>query len=410
MLPMADVWYRRLLVAALGLGLAGGIFALVYSGVTGWGIRTFFGDPTSEPFSGEWWWIPLVSIGALVVALLRSRVGATGRIPGAVAFAQKGWVEPSSAFALVSISAISLMVGASLGPSFGIVVSGGGFAAWLVTRQKGASESDKQEYTLTGMAGGLGAVFSAPLFAAIMASELSPTSKRDYVSAFIPQFLAATIGGIVFFGVTGRMILDSFDIAGYDFAPWHLAAGLGLGLFSVVVLVLFASIERLVRRASGLITDRYVRALTFGALVGLIAFVLPLSAAAGSAQLSFATDNVGTLSAWLLAAVLVAKMLAVGLSLEAGFLGGTVFPLLFIGGTGGLLVNAVFPEIPASLAVASMIAGVPGALVGAPVSFILLGVGTVGIGLEGFGPIGIAVVTSHVTVSVLRLHRQAHGL
>jgi H+/Cl- antiporter ClcA len=327
-----------------------------------------------------------------------------------VAFAQKGWVEPSGAFALVSISAISLMVGASLGPSFGIVVSGGGFAAWLVTRQQGASESEKQEYALSGMAGGLGAVFSAPLFAAIMASELSPTPKRDYVSAFIPQFLAATIGGVVFLGVTGRMILDSFDIAGYEFALWHLAAGFGLGLISVVVLVLFVGIERLVRRASGLITDRYVRALTFGALVGLIAFVLPLSAAAGSAQLSFATDNVGALSAWLLAAILVAKMLAVGLSLEAGFLGGTVFPLLFIGGTGGLLVNAVFPEIPASLAVASMIASVPGALVGAPVSFILLGVGTVGIGLEGFGPIGIAVVTSHVTVSALRLRRQAHGL
>ena len=57
MLPIADQWYRRLLAVAVALGVAGGLFALVYSGLTTTGITFFFGEPTSELFSGQWWWI-----------------------------------------------------------------------------------------------------------------------------------------------------------------------------------------------------------------------------------------------------------------------------------------------------------------------------------------------------------------
>ena len=70
------------------------------------------------------------------------------------------------------------------------------------------------------------------------------------------------------------------------------------------------------------------------------------------------------------------------LSLEAGFLGGTVFPMLFMGGTAGLFVYEILPGVPTALAVAGMIATLPGAIIGAPVSFVLIGVVGVGIGVE----------------------------
>ena len=175
MLPLDERWYRRLLVAALGLGLAGGALALVYDAVTGFGITRLFGEPTSDPWSGRWWWIPLISAGAVLVVFLRRRTGVEGDIPGAVAYARKGWVEPRSAPQLFVISAISLMAGASLGPSFGVVVAAGGLGSWLASRRSDSDNAERQETALTGMAGGLGALFAAPLFAAIMASELSPT-------------------------------------------------------------------------------------------------------------------------------------------------------------------------------------------------------------------------------------------
>jgi hypothetical protein len=83
-----------------------------------------------------------------------------------------------------------------------------------------------------------------------------------------------------------------------------------------------------------------------------------------------------------------------------------VFPILFIGGTAGILVHTLLPGIPAPLAVAAMIAAVPGGTIGAPVSFILLGAGVVGVGINGFAPVGIAVITAHLAVWGITLFKE----
>ena len=403
MLPLSETWYRKLLAATLVLGVAGGVIALVYSGVTNFGIDRFYGEPTTDAWSGQWWWIPLVSGGAVLVVFLRGLWNVPEKVPGAVAFAKRGWVDPSSALSLVLISAISLFVGAGLGPSFGIMVAGGGAGAWIVSRSPTTDTEAQHEYSLTGMAGGLGALFSAPLFAAVLASELSPTSKAKYVAAFIPQFAAATLGYVIFFGVTGKVMLDAFDIPGYQYETVHLLYGLLLGVLAVLTLLVQSIIGNVVRRLAALAENLYGRAAAAGALVGLIAFALPLTATGGSGQLAYATQNTASLGIGLLLAVLVGKMMAITLSQEAGFLGGTVFPILFIGGAAGIVVNGLLPDIPIALAVGAMIAAVPGAIIGAPVSFILIAVGGVGLGVTAVAPIGIAVITAHLTVGAIKV-------
>ena len=409
MLPLTEPWYRRLLVVALILGVGGGLIALAYSGVTTFGIDLFFGEPTTELWSGNWWWIPLVSGGALLVALLRGLWTVPEEVPGAIEFARRGWVDPSTAINLVLISVVSLFVGASLGPSFGIVVSGGAMGAWIVSRQQTTDTETKAKYALTGMAGGLGGVFAAPLFATVLATELSQTPKKDYVTAFIPQFVAATVGYVIFFGVTGSAMLAAFNIAGYEYEPLHLVYGALLGLFSVITLLIHAVIGIAGSKLAGMMKNHYVRAAVGGALVGLIAFALPLTATGGSRQLAYETANVATLGAGLLAVVLIGKMIAIAMSQAAGFLGGTVFPILFIGGTAGILVHLMVPDIPVTLAVAAMIAGVPGAIISAPVSFILIGVGGVGLGVAAIAPIGITVITAQLVVGGLKLFKQSRN-
>jgi H+/Cl- antiporter ClcA len=403
MLPLSEAWYRKLMVAAVVLGVGGGVIALVYSGFTNFGIGRLYGDPTSEAWSGQWWWIPLVSGGAVLVTALRGLWKVPEKVPGAIALAKRGWVDPSSAISLVLISAISLFVGASLGPSFGIIVGGGGLGAWIVSRSSTTDTEAQHEYSLTGMGGGLGALFSAPLFAAVLASEISPTPKSKYVATFIPEFTAATIGYVIFFGVTGTVMLDSFEISGYEYDTVDLLYGLLLGVFAVLTLLVQSIIGNVVRRVAALAENLYVRAAAGGALVGLIAFALPLTATGGSKQLAYATQNTASLGIGLLLAVLVGKMIAITLSQEVGFLGGTVFPILFIGGTAGIVVNGLFPDIPIGLAVGAMIAAVPAAIIGAPVSFILIAVGGVGLGVTAVAPIGIAVITAHLTVGALKV-------
>ena len=410
LVPIAERWYRELIGAAVLIGGFGGLLALVFSGVTVTLIELIFGSPTSEPFSGSWWWIPIVAVGALVVSFLRARLAVADEVPGAVACFKRGWVDPGSAAQLVLISAVSLVAGASLGPAFGVVVGGGAFGAWIVSHRRDADEGERRMYALTGMAGGVGAAFSAPLFGSVLASELSPTPTRHYVTAFIPQYIAATIGYLIFFGATGAVMLGAFEIPGYVFEWWHLTVSVGLGLLATVLLVAYVLIGKAVGWVGRRFTDPYVQALILGALVGAIAFVLPLTANGGSSQLSYETEQAGTLAAGLLLVVLVAKMFAVHLSLQAGFLGGTVFPMLFMGGTAGLFVHEVLPGVPMALAVAGMMAALPGAIIGAPVSFVLIGVVGVGIGVESLAPIGIAVITAHLATGALqvRLDRRDH--
>jgi hypothetical protein len=114
MLPLADIWYRRLLLVSLLLGVAGAAIALGFSGSTLAGVDLLFGDPTLEYWSGQWWWIPLVSGGALLVTVLRTAWKVPEKVPGGVADVKQGWVEPSGAFQVVVISGISLVVGAPL--------------------------------------------------------------------------------------------------------------------------------------------------------------------------------------------------------------------------------------------------------------------------------------------------------
>ena len=219
----------------------------------------------------------------------------------------------------------------------------------------------------------------------------------------------AWVGFVIFFGVTGKLLLDSFDVPGYDFEYWHLLAAVGLGLAAVLLAVLQVAISVSTKRVAALVPNPYLRAAVLGATIGVMAFALPLTATGGSGQLAFATEHIMSLGLGLLAATLVAKMLAMALSQAAGFLGGSVFPMLFIGGTAGMLIHELFPAIPPSLSVAAMLAALPGSVIGAPVSFMLIGVGTVGTGVEGLPAIGVAVVIAHLGGSALQLHRHRDG-
>ncbi len=100
------------------------------------------------------------------------------------------------------------------------------------------------------MAGGLGAVFSGPLFASVMDTELSPRPKRDYVSSFVPRFLAAVVGYLIFFGVTSQVMLGSYAIPDYTFEWVHILYAPLLGLLAAATLVVFVVIDKAIGLAA----------------------------------------------------------------------------------------------------------------------------------------------------------------
>jgi H+/Cl- antiporter ClcA len=404
MIPFEKPWYQRLLMLALVIGVVGGVLALLFMGITGTANDLLFGDTGTGWWAGRWWWIPLTALGGLVVSLLRKVWKISKHVPGSVALAQQAWVDPTRAFYWAAVSTVSLVMGASLGPSFGLVVLGGGFGSWLVTRlgKQYDEEEAKQEFALTGMAAGMGGGFSAPLFATVLASELSPTSKHNYFAAFIPELFAATLGFVIYFGVTGSSMLGSYRLPDYELGIIHLIIGALLGVAAVFVLTLFTLISKLVSATTAFITNPFVLGAVGGALVGLISFALPLAATGGSSQLGTELQISETMGAGFIAAILIGKMIAIALSQSSGFLGGVVFPSIFLGGTAGLLVHSIFPGIPIALCVGAMLAAVPGAFLNAPLSLVIIAAGTIRLEPEALVPIGIAVVVAHVLMSVMR--------
>src|SRR5512139_1091013 len=240
MVPLEKPWYRKLLILAPVIGAAGGVLAVIFMGITGTATGFLYGNTGTGWWDGHWWWIPLTALGGLVVALLRRTWKISRDVPGAIALAHQAWVDPSTAFYWVAISTVSLVMGASLGPSFGLVVMGGGFGSWLVSRlgKQSDEEEARQGFALTGMAGGLGGGYSAPLFATVLASELSPTSKSNYVAAFIPELFAATLGFVIYYGVTGSSMLGSYRLPEYQLHVIDLLVGALLGAAAVFVLLL----------------------------------------------------------------------------------------------------------------------------------------------------------------------------
>ena len=108
-------------------------------------------------------------------------------------------------------------------------------------------------------------------------------------------------------------------------------------------------------------------------MFGFIEVALPLTLFTGSDQLKNVLQDAGTLGLGLLVAILLAKILAFGVSIGSGFVGGPIFPALFIGGTAGVAVNQAFSRVPLGLAFSCMFAAVAGALVAAPFTMALTG-------------------------------------
>jgi hypothetical protein len=118
----------------------------------------------------------------------------------------------------------------------------------------------------------------------------------------------------------------------------------------------------------------------------------------GSGQLKIVLSRAGTLGLGLLAATLIAKMLSFAISQGSGFVGGPIFPSLFIGGTAGVIVHQAIPGVPLGLAFTCLLAAIPGALVAAPFAIVLMAAFLTQVGALQTAPILITVVTAFLTM------------
>lgn len=118
----------------------------------------------------------------------------------------------------------------------------------------------------------------------------------------------------------------------------------------------------------------------------------------GVDQLETVLHGASTLGVGLLAVIVVANICTFAVSQASGFIGGPIFPSLFIGETAGVFVHELIPSVPLGLAFTCMFAAVPGALVAAPFTAVLLAAFISQIGGLQTALVLIAVVTAYLTM------------
>jgi len=385
-----------LLAYALLLGVFGAFAGLIFVGVITFGGK-WYSDSDPGWFGGHWWWVAVAAAAGIAVGLVRRVVRAPWKIPGLFDELQTEHVDTKLVPGIAAVSAVSLLGGASLGPEKALGSMGGGLGSWIAER-RGLKTEDAQVNTLAGFAGAYGGLFSSTVIVVMLIMELARPGGKRFTKALAAQIVASSVSFAVYFAIAGAVFLDRYKVPRYKFEDWQLLAGIPLGLFAAVVVTLLAGFTAgAMRLFDRLRIPDIAKSLAGGVIFGVVGVALPLTMFSGADQLKTVLSGAGTLGLGLLTATLIAKMLTFGVSQGSGFVGGPIFPSLFIGGTAGVLVHQVIHGMPLGLALTCLLAAVPGALAAAPFAMVLMAVFLTQVGALQTAPILIAVVTAFLT-------------
>lgn len=325
----------------------------------------------------RWVFFVLPALGGLISGLIVYRFAPEAEGPGTDemirAFHQgRGRIAPRVPLVKGLATIATLASGGSAGKEGPIAQIGAGLGSYIATRLK-LSARDRRILLLAGTAGGLGAIFRAPLGSAITSIEV--LYREDFESdALVPCVISSVTAYVVFVSLLGGAKI--FEVPAIPLpSPIEIPGYLVLALLAVPVGALYINVFDALRdRVFGpLPIPRALKPMLGGLGVGLIGLFFPQVYGAGWGYIQQALD--GGIPISLMGWVLFAKLFATSLTIGSGGSGGVFGPTLFIGGMlggvvgygGAALFPAFFPSPDAYVLVgmASFFAGVASAPIGA---------------------------------------------
>ena len=384
----------------LGWGLLVGFLsvagAFLFVALMNWGLGLVWPEPPSwEPFSGSWTIVIIMTVTGLLAGLIHHFANAQElNVFGAL---NTGRMDPKPVPASLLVSLVSLIGGFSLGPEVPTGMLAAGLSSWLSERRQLDEETSKSNL-LSGVSAAYAGLFSAPFAALLMVLESKHKQTVMYYSTLLITGLAAVIGFSIFYHLGGDAFSALFGLVQpqtYDLRVWHVVVGLRFGVLALPVALIFVFLNRLLgRMVAPLNKQPILRGVVGGLLLGLLAKVLPITLFLGTDGLATTTSQAATIGVGLLILFALAKLLALSGALSFGFIGGPIFPLLFVGATLGSAINLLFPQIPFGLAVGCMMAAVPGALVPIPLALAVIVALVVGLQPTNVLPVVMASLIS----------------
>ncbi|MGC2530371.1 MAG: chloride channel protein [Candidatus Acidiferrum sp.] len=342
------------------------------------------------------WLIPLVTTlgglisGALVYGLAPETEGhGTDTVVKAVHWTGsvlRARVAPVKMLA----SAITIGSGGSAGREGPTALIAAGFGSVYASILK-RPERERRLLVLMGMAAGLSAIFRSPIGTAIFAVEVLYGGMDFESDALIYCMLSAIVAYAVNGWFVGWQPLfqvpPDLHAAGFSDYAWYAVLGAASGIVGTILPELFYRVRDVF---ASLRIPPWTKPAIGGLGLGLIALRLPQVLGGGYGWIQEAIN--GQLALHLLLFLLVAKMVALSLTVSSGGSGGVFAPSLFVGGMLGGVLAGLFHQPPAGFVIVGM-AAVFGAAGRVPIATMLMVAEMTG-GYQLLVPAGLAVMLS----------------
>jgi H+/Cl- antiporter ClcA len=387
--PMELVRSRSYLVLLLLGGLIGVPVALVAYFFLKWVSvvqhYVFTTLPSELGFHGEpiWWPVlPLALCGLLVGLTIQHLPGTSGHKP-AEGFKASGATAPIDLPGVAIAAFATLSLGAVLGPEAPLIAIGSGLGVMAVHLVK--KDAPAAAIAVIGAAGSFAAVstlLGSPLVGAFLLMEAAGLGGPLLGVILVPGLLAAGIGSLIFIGLDHWTGYGTFALAIPNIPPfkeivgaellWAVGIGLASGLLGVSIRWMALFLQPIIERRKVLLTPL--------AGLAIAGFAIAFAEASGrsSSDVLFSGQDflpslIQNAAGWTVGA-LILLVLFKGLAFAAslgGFRGGPTFPGMFIGAAGGMALSHL-PGLPLIAGVAMGIGGMTVAMLGLPLTSVLL--------------------------------------
>ena len=287
-------------------------------------------------------------------------------------------------------SAITIGSGGSAGREGPIALIAAGFGS-VYANFFHRPERERRLLVLMGMAAGLSAIFRSPIGTALFAVEVLYGGMDFEADALIYCMLAA----IVAYAINGWFVgwQSLFRVPAHLYAAglsdygWYIVLGAASGIVATILPEIFYRVRD---AFVALPVPTWTKPAIGGLLLGLLALRLPQVLGGGYGWIQEAID--GRLAVRLLLVLIVAKILALSLTVSSGGSGGVFAPSLFIGAMLGGAFAGIFHQPPAAWVIVGM-AAVFGGAARVPIATLLMVAEMTG-GYQLLVPAGLAVMLS----------------
>lgn len=289
---------------------------------------------------------------------------------------QGGVIRFRTIFLKIIATSLTIGTGGSAGVE-GPIAQVGGAIGSQVGQSFRVSGDRMKVYIAAGCAGGIAAMFNAPIAGVFFASEivLLGTYEMTSFSALVISSAMATVVSRATYGETPAFPVPDYQLINPMIEiPLYVLMGILVGIVAVLHIRVFYLVRD---RFSGMTLNIYVKPILGAFLVGSIGIALPQVMGNGYEYIGDVLHGKGVV--WIMLLLVFVKIISTAITLGSGGAGGVFAPSLFIGavlgGAFGGAANYIFPDgyIASSGAYAAVgIGSFLGAVTHAPLTAIFL--------------------------------------